>query len=189
MSSHWANVESPGPQHDRITSKLFNVISCCFPNSIPFLANSGSIPYLSNPVILFLLFHTVFLVIADAIMQQQPHGNSEDGEEHMSRHTATIEILDGPHQQAVRLAVSNILKTEIAETTYAQIVDGLPLVDVVSDVYGGDWLFDDHPICAHTELSAGILETTRKFRTSFDLGTLSFDSTVLTHSFLITSSF
>ena len=69
-------------------------------------------------------------------MQQQPHGNSEDGEKNMSTHTATIEILDGPHQQAVRLAISNILNTEIAETTYAQIVDGLPLIDVVRDVYG-----------------------------------------------------
>lgn len=75
----------------------------------------------------------------------------------MSTHTATIEILDGPHQQAVRLAISNILNTEIAETTYAQIVDGLPLIDVVRDVYG-DPLWDDHPICAHTELGAGIFQ-------------------------------
>ncbi|KAH8764203.1 hypothetical protein F5883DRAFT_630400 [Diaporthe sp. PMI_573] len=91
-------------------------------------------------------------------MQQQPH--------------------DGPHQQAVRLAILNILNTEIAETIYAQIVDGLPLIDVVRDVYG-DLLWDDHPICAHTELGAGVLETTLKFRTSFDLGTLRFDSTLL----------
>jgi hypothetical protein len=121
-------------------------------------------------------------------MQQQPHGNSEDGEKNRSTHTATIELLDGPHQQAVRLAILNILNTEIAETIYAQIVDGLPLIDVVRDVYG-DLLWDDHPICAHTELGAGILETIRKFRTSFDLGTLRFDSMVSTHSFLVTSSF
>lgn len=78
--------------------------------------------------------------------------------------------------------------TEIAETTYAQMVDELRLIDMVRDAYG-DLLWDDHPICANTELSAGILETTRKFRTSFDLGTLRFDSTVSTHSFLVTSSF
>lgn len=95
----------------------------------------------------------------------------------MSTHTATIEILDDPHQEAVRLAITNILNTEIAETTYAQIVDGLPLVNVVRDVYG-DLLWDDHPICAHTELGAGILDTTRKFRASFDPGTLRFYSTV-----------
>lgn len=106
----------------------------------------------------------------------------------MSTHQATIEILDGPHQQAVRLAISNILNTEIAETTYAQIVDGLPLIDVVRDVYG-DLLWDDHPICAHTELGPASLETTRKFRASFDVGTLQFDSTVLTPSFIVTSSF
>lgn len=95
----------------------------------------------------------------------------------MSAHTSTIEILDGPHQEAVRLAISNILNTEIAEATYAQIVDGLPLVNVVRDVYG-DLLLDDHPVCAHAELGAGILDTTRNFRASFDLGTLRFESTV-----------
>lgn len=74
--------------------------------------------------------------------------------------------------------MSNILNNEIAESTYAQIVDGLPLIDVVRDIHG-DLLCDDHPIWAHTELSAGVLETTRRFRTTFDLGTLQFDSTVI----------
>ncbi|KAL2285262.1 hypothetical protein FJTKL_08222 [Diaporthe vaccinii] len=111
-------------------------------------------------------------------MNRQHHNHSEDEETNISTRTATIEILDGPHQEAVRLAVSNILTTEIAETTYAQIIDDLPLVGVVRDVYG-DLLCDDHPICAHTELSAGILETARNFRTGFDPGTLRFDSTLL----------
>lgn len=111
-------------------------------------------------------------------MDQATHNNSEGGEKDASTRTATIEILDAPHQEAVRLAISNILNTEIAETTYAQIVDGLPLTDVVRDVYGGDTLCDDHPIFAHTELSAGVLETTRRFRTGFNPGILPFNSTV-----------
>lgn len=121
-------------------------------------------------------------------MNRQHHIHNEDGEANISTRTATIEIVDGPHQEAVRLAVSNILNTEIAETTYAQVIDGLPVIDVVRDVYG-DLLCDDHPICAHTELSAGILETTRGFRTGFDPGTLRFDSTVIIHSHLLTHSF
>lgn len=122
-------------------------------------------------------------------MDQANHDNSKDGEENASTRIATIEILDAPHQEAVRLAISNILNTEIAETTYAQIVDGLPLINVVKDVYGGDPLRDDHPIFAHTELSAGVLETTRKFRTGFDPGILRFDSMVRGHYFLPTASF
>ncbi|KAK2602853.1 hypothetical protein N8I77_009358 [Diaporthe amygdali] len=111
-------------------------------------------------------------------MDRQHYNNSDDEEANASTRTATIEILDESHQEAVRLAISNILNNEIAETTYAQIIDGLPLIDVVRDAYG-DVLCDDHPIFAHTELSAGILETTRRFRTGFDPGTLQFDSTLL----------
>lgn len=84
-------------------------------------------------------------------MDRQHHHNSHNEEEaNTSPRTATIEILDGPHQDAIRLA----------------IIDGLPLTHVVRDVYS-DLLMDDRPICAHTELCAG-----------FDTGTLRFDAMV-----------
>lgn len=125
------------------------------------------------------------MLILVETMNRQHRNHSENGDANISTRTATIEILDGPHQEAVRLSISNILTTEIAETTYAQIIEGLPLIDVVRDVYG-DLLCDDHPICAHTELSAGVLETARRFRTGFDPGTLRFDSTVISHSYILT---
>ncbi|KAL1880081.1 hypothetical protein Daus18300_001444 [Diaporthe australafricana] len=111
-------------------------------------------------------------------MDRQHLNNSEDVETNTSIRTASIETLDGPHREAVRVAMSNILSTEIAETTYAQIIDGLPLIEVLRDG-DGDLLCDDHPISAHTELRAGVLETTRRLLTGFDLGTLRFDSTLL----------
>lgn len=150
---------------------VFNVITCCFPTRSHNFRTQG-----------YCQFHSVLFIIDVATMNRQHY------DQNTSPRTATIETLDGPHQEAVRLAVSNILTTEIAETTYAQIIDGLPLIDVVRDVYG-DLLCDDHPICAHTELSAGIIETARRFRAGFDPGNLRFDSTVISHSHLVTPSF
>lgn len=43
---------------------------------------------------------------------------------------------DGQHLDIFIRAVTNILNTELAELTYAQIIDGLPLEEVVLDSGG-----------------------------------------------------
>lgn len=111
-------------------------------------------------------------------MEWQPSRAGENGSELPSVdirfRKASIDILDGPHHDAVASAISNVLSTEIAETTYAQIVDGLPLIEVVNDDYG-DIMCPDHPIHQHTQLRDGVVDTVRRFRDEFDPNILQFD--------------
>lgn len=79
-------------------------------------------------------------------------------------------ILDAPHQRYFSRAISNILKTDIAEITFAQIIDGLPLYDVVNETrhgvyssYIGDAVLGHHVLCP------GALGKTRSFRDEFNL--------------------
>ncbi|KAF4469570.1 hypothetical protein FALBO_3532 [Fusarium albosuccineum] len=91
----------------------------------------------------------------------------------------SIDVLDGAHHDIFKRAITRILDTDIAEITYAQIVDGLPLADVAYDSAGGG-PYDDHPIYdVHNELCPGVLDKTREFRQSFDPQILKFDSRLL----------
>jgi len=66
----------------------------------------------------------------------------------------------------------------MAETTYTQIIDGLPLADVVQDTANGG-LSNDHPIHdAHTELCPGVIEKTRGLRANFEPSILALDAAV-----------
>ena len=72
-------------------------------------------------------------------------------------------------------AVSNVLSSPIAEVTYAQIIDGLPLSDAALDTYEGT-VCPGHPLLAERiELSAGALERTRELRSTLDATILKFD--------------
>ncbi|KAK4157367.1 hypothetical protein C8A00DRAFT_40212 [Chaetomidium leptoderma] len=87
----------------------------------------------------------------------------------------SIADLDGEHRQLLVGAITRILATELAEITYAQIIDGLPIGDVAYDAriqpYG------DHPIDhAHEELCPGMLEKAREFRGAFRPEILTFNS-------------
>lgn len=77
------------------------------------------------------------------------------------------EVLDANHQTAFATAMSNLLSTEIAEQTFAQIIDGLPLRDVAFSMrfHKHTWM---DPIFAHVELCPGVLERTRMLRNAFD---------------------
>lgn len=89
-----------------------------------------------------------------------------------------IHTLDQAHQDTVRSAIARILDTDIAEITYAQIIDGLPLGEVAFESRGGI-PHSDHPINhCHDELCTGILEKAREFRSRFDPLVLKFDSRV-----------
>lgn len=93
---------------------------------------------------------------------------------------STIGSLGDEHRDAVVQAISNVLATEIAEVTYGEIVNGLPLEDTVHDVYGGNgYMGSDHPVFAHKELKDGVLDTVRSFRAAFDPHILEFDASLL----------
>jgi len=82
------------------------------------------------------------------------------------------------HHQIFRRAVSNVLSTELALFTFAQIVDGLPTADVAYDrrFPGLDGVI--HPIEEHPDLCPGVMERTREIRDQFDPSILVFDPTV-----------
>lgn len=90
------------------------------------------------------------------------------------RQLSTLD-LDGEHRQLLVRAITRILSTELAEFTYAQIIDGLPTGDVAYDAvttpYGA------HPIDnVHDQLCPGMLDRAREFQKGFRLEILSFDS-------------
>jgi hypothetical protein len=89
-------------------------------------------------------------------------------------------VLDQPHRDFLDSALGNVLGTERALETYAQIVDGLPLASVVVDRYGDRHeKYPNHPIARHTSLCPGATETARAFLAQFTVsGTLSFDDEV-----------
>jgi hypothetical protein len=89
----------------------------------------------------------------------------------------TAESLEEKHHDIFFRALSKVLSTEIAELTFAQIVDGLPLPQVADDTYdNGGSLSHIHPLYTkHTQLCPGVLETARQFRANFDPHILQFD--------------
>ena len=82
------------------------------------------------------------------------------------------------HYRVFGRAIINVLSTELALFTFAQIVDGLPTADVAWDCRAPD-LGGAHPIEQHEDICPGVLERTRGFRKDFNLDVLSFDPKVL----------
>lgn len=81
------------------------------------------------------------------------------------------QALDENHLAAYARAVTNVLSTKLAEYTFAQLIDGLPLWDVVYALghYGLD---SEEPVYKHRELCPGVLEKAKSFCANFDTGTL-----------------
>lgn len=89
----------------------------------------------------------------------------------------TVADLDAEHRSVFAQAISTVLNTDLAELTFAQIIDGVPLPSVFTDnQYGG--LDIDHPLHRHTELCPGVLEKAREYRDAFNPDELSFSSRV-----------
>ncbi|KAG6032946.1 hypothetical protein E4U41_007061 [Claviceps citrina] len=90
----------------------------------------------------------------------------------MAHHThfppkSCVRTLGQDHYQAFERALRNVLSTELAEFTMAQLVDGLPTIDVLIECRGLRNM-RDHPIYNHRALCEGALERTREFRSKFD---------------------
>ena len=88
--------------------------------------------------------------------------------------THSPEHLSLDHLGALTRAISNVLLTEIAEFTFAQILDGLPTLSSLREFHSLLDL-DDHPVKQHTTLCDGVLERLRAFRSEFDPLSLKFD--------------
>ncbi|KAH6649296.1 hypothetical protein F5144DRAFT_521559 [Chaetomium tenue] len=90
----------------------------------------------------------------------------------------TAEVLDVDHYSPLVHAIRNVLSTDLAETTYAQLVDGLPMVDTVWHMRGS-LILRGHPLIGHDKVCEGALERVRFFRANFDVTSLQFDSVAL----------
>lgn len=81
------------------------------------------------------------------------------------------------HYRAFSRAILNVLSTELALFTFAQIIDGLPTADVAWD-RRYPHLVGIHPIEQHEDICPGVLDRARRFREDFDPCILSFDPKV-----------
>lgn len=82
--------------------------------------------------------------------------------------SSNYEVLDTPHSEALERALRRILSTDVAEFTYAQIVDGLPTEESLHEFQSPR---PGHPVVGlgHRKLCDGALEKARKFRTDLDM--------------------
>jgi hypothetical protein len=92
---------------------------------------------------------------------------------------APVSGLPQRHCEVFERALRNVLSTETAQMTYAQIIDGFPIVSVARDTrgYGVD---SEHPIFQenHDKLCPGAWEKMKEFHSSFDVDVLSMDERV-----------
>lgn len=94
--------------------------------------------------------------------------------------SVSIEHLAPSHHATLVEAIRNVLSTELAELTMAQLVDGLPLESWVWNARGC-LLIRGHPLIGHETLCEGALEQTKRFREGFDPAVLRFDAPVCLH--------
>lgn len=92
--------------------------------------------------------------------------------------SSPLDVLDETHRHALDRAVGNVLTTEVAELTYAQILDGLPTAKSVTD---SDPYFKDHPVYTlnHVDICPGFVELARARRNAFTLHDMEFDTKVI----------
>lgn len=88
--------------------------------------------------------------------------------------TQSPEHLDPDHLDSLRLALTNILATDVAEFTYAQIIDGLPTTWSFYDFHSL-YATKDHPAQLHPELCEGVMDRVYQFRSAFDPLSLRFE--------------
>ncbi|KAI6758791.1 hypothetical protein HG530_011031 [Fusarium avenaceum] len=89
----------------------------------------------------------------------------------------TVEFLKNDRRQILKRAVGNVLGTEVALLTYAQILDGLPTKQSLLDSTGICTGYKDHPVLAmqHNKICPGFVGKAREFRAKFDIAVLEFD--------------
>lgn len=88
------------------------------------------------------------------------------------------DLLDDFHRRNLDTAIRNILSTPLAEFAFAQLLDGLPTCEVLTDII--NFPEEDHPVFTqnHNTLCPGFIDKARKFRALFDSSDLRFDQWV-----------
>lgn len=82
------------------------------------------------------------------------------------------------HCELLIHAINNVISSPVAQETYAQIVDGLPLSKVASDGFAGCSCLGHPLLTEHTELCPGVAEETEALVSQFDVNTLLMPSQV-----------
>lgn len=96
-----------------------------------------------------------------------------------SRNLLPIGHLHSSHHDVLLNALSNVLSSQVAKTTYGQILDGLPLASVARDVYDGELICVGHPLVdEHFELSPKVLSKIDELRASVPIDTFQVDASV-----------
>jgi hypothetical protein len=107
-------------------------------------------------------------------MDASPAADQPAEEEEESRQLS-ISDFDGEHRQLLVRAITRVLSTTLAEMTYAQIIDGLPIGDIAYD--SREQPYGAHPIDdAHEELCPNMLDKAREFLAEFQPEILTFNS-------------
>lgn len=91
---------------------------------------------------------------------------------------SSLNVLDGECYELLSRALRNTLSTEIALSTFAQIVDGLPLPSILEDTYGGLEFEPDHPLFTHELLCPGVLEKAGEILRTLEIENLKFCTSV-----------
>jgi hypothetical protein len=81
--------------------------------------------------------------------------------------STAVDTLDERHQAVFQRAINNLLATELAEMTYAQLIDGPPLWEAALDQYRHTHTGEE-PVFNHRELCPGVVDQKRAFLQSFD---------------------
>lgn len=90
----------------------------------------------------------------------------------------TVNDLGQQHRDVFTRALFNVLVTPASEKTFAQIIDGAPLSQIVLDARNGVYP-PTHPIRVHhIELCPGVLDQVRQSRSTFDPSDLVFNARV-----------
>ncbi len=88
----------------------------------------------------------------------------------------SVRWLDKIHFHAINQSLRNVLATDLALQTFAQIIDGLPLAEAARQ--SSHTVGNDHPINSHVVLCNGVMEKAVQIRRDFDLAALKFDPNV-----------
>lgn len=91
--------------------------------------------------------------------------------------STVADVLDDRHQAVFQRAMTNVLATDLAELTFAQLVDGLPLLEFAIDMSRHSHTREE-PVCKHTELCPGAMDQARALRQIFNPLTMEIRSDV-----------
>jgi hypothetical protein len=97
-------------------------------------------------------------------------------------------VLDAEHYEALSRALRNVLHTDLALDTYAQMIDGLPTERTARVEYS---ICQDarHVISQHQQICPGAEDKAIEFRDGFSVDDLEFSSEVITSCPLNSDSF